>query len=92
MSLLTGAPRSATVTAEGAVEAFVLDREALAPILERDPAIAETLSRLLAERAAATAARIEDKRGEQRRAGSPDHQSLLGRIRSFFHLGGRAGD
>ncbi|KAB2950719.1 MAG: mechanosensitive ion channel [Thermoanaerobaculia bacterium] len=43
MSLLTGAPRSATVTAEGAVEAFVLDRAALAPILEADPAIAETL-------------------------------------------------
>jgi small-conductance mechanosensitive channel/CRP-like cAMP-binding protein len=92
MSLLTGAPRSATVTAEGAVEAFVLDREALAPILEADPAIAETLSRRLAERAAATAARIEDKRGEQRRPEAADHQGLLRRIRSFFHLGGRAGD
>jgi small-conductance mechanosensitive channel/CRP-like cAMP-binding protein len=91
MSLLTGAPRSATVTAEGAVEAFVLDRAALAPILESDPAIAETLSKVLAERTAATAARIEDKREARRQAGASDHLGLLGRIRSFFHLGARNG-
>ena len=31
MSLLTGAPRSATITSEGPCEVFVLDRQALAP-------------------------------------------------------------
>ncbi|KAB2956862.1 MAG: cyclic nucleotide-binding domain-containing protein [Thermoanaerobaculia bacterium] len=89
MSLLTGAPRSATVTADGAVEVFVLDRAALSPILESDPAIAEALSRRLAERMAATAARIEDRRGEAPRAEASDAQTLLRRIRSFFHLGSR---
>jgi len=88
MSLLTGAPRSATVTAEGPVEVFVLDREALAPILESDPAIAETLSRRLTERAAATDARLGEKRETARVAGDSDQVSLLRRIRGFFKLGG----
>jgi len=90
MSLLTGAPRSATVTAEGAVEVFVLDREALEPILAGDPAIAESLSRVLAERMAATAARFEDRREMRRRTEISDHHTLLTRIRSFFRLGHRA--
>jgi small-conductance mechanosensitive channel len=92
LSLLTGAPRSATVTAKSPVEAFVLDRAALAPILESDPAIAETLSKMLAERSAATAARIEGRRETHRQPGPGDHLGLLGRIRSFFHLGTRNGD
>jgi small-conductance mechanosensitive channel/CRP-like cAMP-binding protein len=90
MSLLTGAPRSATITAEGAVEVFVLDREALEPILAADPAIAETLSKVLAERMAATAARFEDRREALRRTEISDHQTLLKRIRSFFRLGHRS--
>lgn len=90
MSLLTGAPRSATVTAEGAVEVFVLDREALEPILAADPAIAESLSKVLAERMAATAARFEDRREAARRTEVSDHQTLLRRIRSFFRLGHRS--
>jgi small-conductance mechanosensitive channel/CRP-like cAMP-binding protein len=90
MSLLTGAPRSATVTAEGAVEVFVLDREALEPILAADPAIAETLSKVLTERMAATAARFEDRREALRRTEISDHHTLLTRIRSFFRLGARS--
>lgn len=87
MSLLTGAPRSATVTAEGPGEVFVLDRQALAPILEADPQIAEELSKRLAERMAATAARFEDREGEIKRARESDENTILRRIRSFFGLG-----
>ncbi len=89
MSLLTGTPRSASVIAEGAVEVFVLDRDAFAPVLEQDPAIAEVLSKQLAERLAATQARFEDREEElkRRRENAPD--SLLVRIRTFFKLGGR---
>ena len=89
MSLLTGTPRSASVVAEGPVEVFVLDREAFAPVLEQDPAIAEVLSKQLAERLAATQARFEDREEElkRRRENAPD--SLLVRIRTFFKLGGR---
>jgi len=89
MSLLTGTPRSASVIAEGPVEVFVLDRDAVAPVLEKDPAIAEILSNRLAERLAATQARFEDREEElkRRREHAPD--SLLVRIRTFFKLGSR---
>jgi CRP-like cAMP-binding protein len=89
MSLLTGEPRSATITAEGPCDVFVLDRQALAPILEQDPALAETLSRLLAERVAATAARFEDRGEELRRNRAHHEASILGKIRAFFKLGPR---
>lgn len=62
MSLLTGEPRSATVVSLGGCEVLLLDREAVAPLLAADPAVAETLSRVLAERAAATAVRLESRR------------------------------
>ncbi len=84
MSLLTGAPRSATISAEGSCEVLVLDRDAVAPVLAADPTIAETLSRSLAARSAATEAKLEDRRGRGR-----DEQpevNLLHRIRAFFSL------
>jgi small-conductance mechanosensitive channel/CRP-like cAMP-binding protein len=87
MSLLTGAPRSASVTSEGPCEVFVLDRQALAPILEADPQIAEVLSKRLAERLAATAARFEDREEEIKRSREADQNTILRRIRSFFGLG-----
>lgn len=88
MSLLTGEPRSATVVALGGCEVLLLDREAVAPLLAADPAVAETLSRVLAERVAATAVRLESRR---ERASAPlpeetDSGSLLRRIRALFGL------
>lgn len=86
MSLLTGAPRSATVVAEGAVDVFVLDRRALTPLLREDPSLAETLSRVLARRVTATVALFEDRREEIRRQAPPEPHSLLEKIRDFFRL------
>lgn len=88
MSLLTGEPRSASVVAEGPCETFVLERADLAPILESDPAVAETLSRVLAERTAATEARFEDRRsrGAVPERVESEQESLLDRIRQLFHL------
>ena len=88
MSLLTGAPRSATVTATEPVESFVLDHEAVAPILANDPALVETLSRVLAERTAATQARFDHRREELARLVDTDRQSIMTRIRGFFGLKG----
>jgi len=88
MSLLTGAPRSASVTAEDGVEVFELDRDALAPILQSDPSIAETLSRVLAARVAETVARFENRRDELSRQQAVEERSLLSKIRGFFRLGG----
>jgi small-conductance mechanosensitive channel len=88
MSLLTGAPRSATVTAQDAVEALVLDRDALAPILHGDPTLADTLSHVLAARVAATIDRFESRRGELARPRAVEQSSILQKIRGFFGLGG----
>jgi small-conductance mechanosensitive channel/CRP-like cAMP-binding protein len=89
MSLLTGAPRSATVRALEDAELLVLDREALRPLLVGDPAAAERLSETLAKRrgqhqeaieVAATAAEAASATGDA-------HGFLLARIRRFFGLG-----
>ena len=87
MSLLTGEPRSATVTAHGGCEVLRLDQAALAPILAADPSVAESFSLLLATREAATQARMDDRRGRAVRVDDgSDQASLLARIRSFFGL------
>jgi small-conductance mechanosensitive channel/CRP-like cAMP-binding protein len=89
MSLLTGEPRSATVTADGPCEVLELSKEALAPILEEDPHLAEVVSAAIAARQASTAATFETRRGRAREAAEPaeTEASLLDRIRSFFKLG-----
>lgn len=50
MSLLTGAPRSASVTAHTECRLIEIPKVCLSPILERRPALAEELARLMAER------------------------------------------
>jgi small-conductance mechanosensitive channel/CRP-like cAMP-binding protein len=88
MSLLTGEPRSATVTAEEGCEVLMLSRQAVQPVLAADPSIAETLSRALAARAAETEAKLEDRRATTRAAPAASiESSILRRIRSFFKLG-----
>jgi small-conductance mechanosensitive channel/CRP-like cAMP-binding protein len=88
MSLLTGEPRSATVTARTPCEVYVLGRDELAPILAGDPTVAETLSRVLAERSADTAAHLADPTATVEPADA-EQESLLERIRHFFRLGSR---
>jgi small-conductance mechanosensitive channel len=88
MSLLTGEPRSATVTAEDGCEVLVLARQAVQPVLQADPTIAEALSRALAARAAETEAKLEDRRATARATPTAAiESSILRRIRSFFKLG-----
>ncbi len=86
MSLLTGEPRSATVQAEGGCDVVVLTRQELQPVLAADPQIAEKLSKVLAERSAATAAALAEPRAHERSRHSHDEISILSRIRDFFRL------
>jgi CRP-like cAMP-binding protein len=87
MSLLTGEPRSATVSAREHCGVLTLSKEALAPILEEDPRIAESFSRALAARERDTAATLEDYRATAvDPAGAVDEQSILERIRTFFSI------
>ncbi len=93
MSLLTGAPRSATVRA--AVDCMVLEitRDELAPILEARPAVVEAMSRVLAER------QLQNDRRRSEAVVATDgqtaHQTLAvqlrARMRAFFGLTATAG-
>ena len=85
-SLLTGEARSATVVSEGC-KVLDLDKEAVAPILQHDPAIAETLSKALAARQAETSATLESHLDEMRKSTpEAEQKSLLDKIRVFFKI------
>ncbi len=87
MSLLTGVPRSATVTSDGGCEVLVISKEALAPLLAQDPQLAERLSAAVTARQAETAATLEDRRDRERgHRDAPAEASVLQRIRAFFGL------
>jgi len=88
MSLLTGEPRSATVTATDHTSVLVLAKESLAPLLEESPQIAESLSKALANRSRSNLATSESWIGSRTgmSAGQVDEKSLLKRIRTFFLL------
>ncbi|HEV8675140.1 MAG TPA: mechanosensitive ion channel family protein [Methylomirabilota bacterium] len=85
MSLLTGAPRSATVRALEDTECLVLTKDALRPVLLSDPAAAERLSQAMTRRKAEqeTFQRVPVEIPEV--SAEPPH-FLLGRMRRFFDL------
>ncbi len=87
MSLLTGAPRSATVIAETNVECFRLDRVIFQELLESRPEIAEHVAEVLARRRLELAGirdhLEQDANGRRLRDTQTD---LVGKIRRFFAL------
>ncbi len=87
MSLMTGAPRSATVVAVSDVECFRLDKGAFQAILERHPDLAEQVAEVLARRRMGLEAVREglDAAARERRLAETS-RDMLGRIRSFFGL------
>lgn len=85
MSLLTGAPRRATVTALGDAECYVIDRALFAQLMERNGRLAEEIGKLLSEREMRNKIEREGLSAEAARAHA-DHQALLARIKSFFGL------
>jgi CRP-like cAMP-binding protein len=84
MSLMTGARRSATVTAATHVRAFEVTKAALAPILAAAPALVDRFAAMLeARQAELDRAYGADAFG----AGVFSKPDLAGRIRGFFRLG-----
>ena len=85
-SLLTGEPRSATVTVKRDAVLLEIGREALAPVLERRPELVEALGRILAERRARSDA-LNAAPPPDAPAPDTDHEDWLRhRIRAFFRL------
>jgi len=82
MGLMTGAPRSATVVATTYVECFRLDRHAFETIITARPGMADTISKILAQRLADNKLHWPQDTG----ASSPAPSELLARIKHFFGL------
>lgn len=85
MSFLTGERRSATVTAAGATECLVIDKDAMSNVLASAPTLAETICDSLAQRQSATSAALAKVRSGNGREQTED-VDLLQRIRTFFGL------
>ncbi len=85
MALLTGEPRSATVVAEGDVEAFVLKKDNFRDILVEHPGVAEQISAVISRRKEAldeTSAEMAAQRASPRAV----QRNFLSRIQRFFGL------
>lgn len=81
MSLLTGAPRSATVVAEEETECVVINKNDVKELLLAKPEIAQELSRLLAERQAALSEATASHASTEMASRS---QQILGKIWAFL--------
>lgn len=87
MSLLTGAARTASIRVKEDADFVVIDRESFRDTLIHNPSIAESLSRILAERQAGLAAqreRLDSATLERRKR--DESGKLLHNIREFFGL------
>ncbi len=86
MSLLTGEPRAASVTALQDTTLFELDRPAFAQLFAEHPGLARQLSARLAERR--TQLRAAAQNAGQHGDGSPEEGRIFGRLRQIFGLVG----
>jgi small-conductance mechanosensitive channel/CRP-like cAMP-binding protein len=85
MSLITGAPRTATVLTVTAARTFVIDEPSFRAMIARHPEVAEALSEVLAQRQAELASKLESRAIDenQRRA---TKSVMLARLKGLFGL------
>jgi CRP-like cAMP-binding protein len=89
MSLLTGAPRSATVEAKSPLTVTVIGKHAMSPVLSANPGLADQFSTILTARQSELAATRETAdRAAKLKSGAEDGKSLTARILKFFRLSG----
>jgi CRP-like cAMP-binding protein len=89
MSLLTGAARSASVTARVPSVVFEIGREALEPLLKGNEGLARELAVIVAERTLADSRRDAERSQQDRvREHAGRTGELVARIRFFFSLPG----
>jgi small-conductance mechanosensitive channel/CRP-like cAMP-binding protein len=79
MSLMTGAPRSATVAALTAMRALEVTKDAIAELVQQSPGLFQSFSRILARRQEELNA-VANRTVES----APTANALLARMRAFF--------
>jgi CRP-like cAMP-binding protein len=89
MSLLTGAPRSATVQANSQLTVAVVGKNAMSQVISRNLSLADQFGTILAARQSNLAAtRATADRAAKLRSDAGDEKSLTTRILKFFRLSG----
>ncbi len=90
MSLLTGAPRSATVRATSPLTVLVIGKEAMRQVLANNQSLVERFGETLAQRQADLASRRESAaKSSLQERGAADSRSFASRILNFFGLARR---
>lgn len=88
MSLLTGEPRTASVTAACETEVIMVEKSGMSSILEQETSVLEPLSAMLDRRLQELSGRVVDQKAREEKGRQPDRKEhLLGRIRDFFGIG-----
>lgn len=89
LSLVTGEPRGATVRAVGDVLVLEIRKADLAPLMERNPDLAESIGNLLEQRRTARAESLSQagRDAAESITAAPGNRSLVKRIREFFSSG-----
>jgi len=87
MSLLTGAPRSATVIATSDCLAYEVGQEDLEPLLRTRQGLALRLSEVLAARQLRNAPKLEAARQSLDERKHSLTSQIMGKINAFFRLG-----
>jgi CRP-like cAMP-binding protein len=87
MSLMTGAPRMASVIARTDVECYRLDKEAFEEIMQERPSIAEEISQILVERRAQLDNALQNLDAEAlHNEIHHQHNEVLQTVKRFFGL------
>lgn len=88
-SLMTGEPRSATTVAKTDVECYRLAKADLEKVLKARPELAEAMAEILARRQSELSSHREHmSREPHERDIATQKRQIVGKIRSFFGLGG----
>jgi CRP-like cAMP-binding protein len=82
---MTGAPRSATVTAKTDVECYQLDKKSFESIIHSRPSIAEEITQVLVARQAELHS-VQDDLAEAEHTKAQQHSEILDRVKRFFGL------
>ncbi len=86
MSLMTDEKRTATIIAETETEVLILNRDDFADILQRKPAIAERISKILAQRKLELGEFAKTTGERTKKEARKEQRSILKQIKSAFGL------